>query len=485
MESKSPRPIDPFVMVIFGVTGDLAQNKLLPSLFALFEQGFFPAQFSILGFARREFSDQDLRDHFPALAKETAWPDFASHLFYQQGTFEKEDGYLSLVTRLKDFDRLIGRCALRLFYLATPPVNYETILGFLDRTQLSLGCGQDSDQWTRVIVEKPFGTDLETARALDKTCSLIFKEEQIFRVDHYLGKETVQNMLAFRFANGIFEPAWNKDHLNHVQILWAERKGVEERGKFFDSIGLLRDIAQNHLMQLIAAVAMEPPSSFVKEAIRNARTEAIRSLRCLEPEEVTKYTVRGQYEGYLRELDIPAESGTETFVAFKCFVDSPRLAGVPFYVLAGKKMPVDLVQISLVFNQTCHLLFDEFGCPEIGNALTIRIQPNEGISMRFIAKRPGVGLALQPVNMRFSYEQEFEEKISDAYQRILLDIFKGDQTLCSRSDELDYSWEFVSRILAGWKGSAAPALHSYRRGTWGPEAAVELLKADGKSWLRD
>jgi glucose-6-phosphate 1-dehydrogenase len=370
-----------------------------------------------------------------------------------------------------------------LLYLATPPSNYEAILGYLDKTGLSKGCGQGSNKWTRLIVEKPFGSDLETARSLDKTCSLLFEEKQIFRVDHYLGKEPVQNMLAFRFANGIFEPIWNNKYIDHVQITWAEKKGIEERGKFFDGIGLLRDIAQNHLMQLMAAVAMEAPKSFVKESIRDARAAAIQAIKLIEPDEVAKYVVRGQYEGYKKEKDVAADSNTETFVAVKFFVESPRLTGVPFYVRAGKKMPEDMVEISIVFTQTCRLLFEEYGCPEIGNVLTIRIQPDEGISMRFIAKEPGVKLALKTVSMKFSYKDEFEGKIADAYERILLDIFKGDQTLCNRSDELDYSWELVTGILKGWKSKSAPPLLNYPGGEWGPKEADDLIKRDGRNWL--
>jgi glucose-6-phosphate 1-dehydrogenase len=475
----------PFVMVIFGVTGDLAQNKLMPSLFSLFRQNYLPEEFSIIGFSRREMNDDQLKDYFVKLKNERGWDDFARHLGYQRGMFEEEPGYLSLIEKLNAYDKQLGDCAMRLFYLATPPTNYQSILNHLDKTKLSQGCGQGSNKWTRVIVEKPFGRDLETARALDKACSLIFEERQIFRVDHYLGKETVQNMLTFRFANGFFEPIWNNNYIDHVQIIWAEKKGVEERGGFFDGVGLLRDIAQNHLMQLIAAVVMEPPWSFIKEEVRSARAAAIQSILLIEPDEVSKYVVRGQYAGYQKEKGVASGSQTETFVALKLFVDTPRFAGVPFYIRAGKKMPQDVVEISMVFKQTCHILFEEFGCPEIGNVLTIRIQPDEGISIRFIAKKPGVKLALQPVKMKFSYQEGFEEKIIEAYERILLDIFMGDQTLCSRSDELDYSWELVTGILEGWEGKNAPELFFYQPGGWGPKEAEDLVQRDGRSWLKE
>jgi glucose-6-phosphate 1-dehydrogenase len=475
----------PFVMVIFGVTGDLSQNKLIPSLFSLFKQKLLPQEFSIIGFSRREMNSEDLRSYFAKLQGENGWNDFASHMIYQEGIFEEEHGYLALIEKLNEYDKKVGECAMRLFYLATPPLNYEAILGYLDKTKLSKGCGQSSNKWTRVIVEKPFGSDLETAKALDKACSLIFEERQIFRVDHYLGKETVQNMLTFRFANGIFEPIWNKTYIDHVQISWSEKKGVEERGKFFDAVGLLRDIAQNHLIQLVAAVAMEPPKSFMKEEIRSARAAAIQSIRPIQPEEVHGSVVRAQYDGYRNEKDVASDSKTETFVAMKFFVDTPRLADVPFYMRAGKKMPQDMVEISIVFTQTCHILFEEYGCPETGNVLTIRIQPDEGISMRFIAKKPGVKMALQHVKMKFSYKEGFEDKMIEAYERILLDIFMGDQTLCSRSDELDHSWELITKILKGWSAKAAPELYGYQSGEWGPKEADDLIKRDGRLWLKE
>jgi glucose-6-phosphate 1-dehydrogenase len=484
VESSASMTISaPFAMVIFGVTGDLSQNKLLPALFSLFKQKLLPEEFSIIGFSRREMSSEELKNFFIKLKNIEGWEDFASHLIYQQGMFEEEQGYLALIDKLKQFDSKIGDCAIRLFYLATPPANYDVILGYLDKTQLSKGCDQGSNKWTRVIVEKPFGRDLETAKALDKTCSLLFEEKQIFRVDHYLGKETVQNMLTFRFANGIFDPAWNKNYIDHVQISWGEKKGIEQRGKFFDGIGLLRDIAQNHLMQLVAAVAMEPPRSYIKEVIRDARAAAIQSIRLIEPDQVSQYVIRGQYEGYRDEKDVVPDSDTETFVAAKFFVDTPRFAGVPFYIRAGKKTPVDIVEISIFFKQICHVLFKEYGCPEIGNVLTIRIQPDEGISVQFIAKKPGVKLALKTVSMKFSYKEEFEEKVTEAYERILVDIFKGDQTLCSRSDELGHSWELITKILEGWSGPGAPRVLSYKPGKWGPKEADDLINKDGRKWL--
>lgn len=479
----------PFVLVVFGATGDLMENKLLPALFKLYKEKRLGEKFYIIGFARRPFTDEKYRRLvYDTINKKRVnrnqndWQKFSKNIFYQQGLFEEKSGYEELIDRLNKFDQKMGACITRLFYLATPPDNYQMILDFLHRTKLSEGCGQGSSKWTRLIIEKPFGKDLETARALDKKLSQIFDEKQIFRVDHYLGKETVQNILTFRFANGIFDPVWNKNYLDHVQITFAETKGIERRGNFFDGVGMLRDVGQNHLMQLVASVAMEQPKSFSKEGLRDERAKVIKALKCIEENEVEKYVVRGQYESYRSEKNVPRNSSTETFIAMKFFVNTPRFENIPFYVRAGKKMPKNTVEISLVFLQTCHILFKEYGCPEIGNVLTIRIQPNEGISIRMIAKKPGAKLALETVNMDFTYEEAFMTKGVEAYEKILLDIFKGDQMLFNRSDELSSSWEFITKILKGWESQKLPLL-TYEQGSWGPKEADELIELDGRKWL--
>jgi glucose-6-phosphate 1-dehydrogenase len=500
--------MSPFVIVIFGATGDLAQHKLIPALFSLYKEKRLGSEFYIVGFARREFSDEEYRNMLRnelSLENGEEWKAFAQNLHYQQGLFDEEKGYLELINKLNGFDKKVGACITRLFYLATPPVNYEMILQNLSDTKLSEGCGPafdkatagkqglDISKWTRLAIEKPFGKDLETARELDRKLSSIFEERQIYRVDHYLAKETVQNMIAFRFANSIFDPVWNKEHIDHVQITFAEKKGIGKRGKFFDGIGMLRDVAQNHLLQLLAAVAMEQPKSFTKESVRDERAKAIKAIRLIKPTDVAKYVVKGQYEGYLDEKDIVRTSKTDTFAAMKLFVDTPRFDGVPFYLRAGKKMAEDRVDIKIVFKQTCHLLFREYGCPEIGNVLTIKIQPNEGIGIRAIVKTPGhpfaesyggakQQLSLDTVEMKFSYHEEFNQRKIDAYEKLLLDILMGDQMLFNRSDELESSWQLISNILSAPVKENSVILQ-YEEGTWGPREANDLIEKDNRRWL--
>lgn len=497
----------PFILVLFGATGDLAKNKLLPSLFALFIKQQLPSNFFIYGFARREMTNKQFGDFFkkdilhsiPEEEKEDAWDEFAKHLFYQGGLFDEEMGYVELGKKLHALDEKMGACVTRVYYLATPPSNYESILQNLVSSKLSEGCGSHFAKaprdkqgslrvetgergLVRIAIEKPFGKDLETAKALDMQLSKIFDEQQIFRVDHYLGKETVQNLLIFRFANGIFDPIWNKEYIDHVQITWSEKKGIGSRGKFFDGVGMLRDVGQNHLMQLIAAASMEMPRSFSKEGVRDVRAKAIKDLICIEPNEVASRVVRGQYKGYLDEKNVAPNSQTETFVAMKFFVNSERFRDIPFYVRAGKGMEENVVAIHIVFKQTCHILFREIGCPEDGNVLSIRIQPNEGVSLKIIAKTPGSKLLLSPTNMHFNYNEQFGTQGTDAYEKVLTDIVTGDQMLFNRSDELEASWAFIEKIIKGW-GASKMAVLPYESGSDGPDAAKKLIEQDGKKWI--
>jgi glucose-6-phosphate 1-dehydrogenase len=475
----------PFVIVIFGATGDLAQHKLLPALFNLYKNKQMGEKFYIVGFARREFSDEQyahmLGDELE-VHKDPEWQAFAKNIYYQQGLFDQPDGYDDLIKKLNGFDKEIGACITRVFYLATPPDNYGNILHNLTESKLSEGCGQGSEQWTRLAIEKPFGKDLDNARALDKKIANIFEEKQIFRVDHYLGKETVQNMIAFRFANSIFEPLWNKEFIDHIQITFAEKEGVRTRGRFFDGVGILRDVGQNHLLQMLATVAMEMPKSFSKESVRDARANAIKAIRHISPEDVSKFVAIGQYEGYREEKNVDPHSETETFTAMKLFVDTPRFEEVPFYLRLGKKMEKEMMDIKVVFKQTCHLLFKEYGCPEVGNVLTIRIQPDEGITMQVIAKQPGSKLGLATVNMNFSYHQAFGGHGADAYEKILTDILVGDQMLFNRSDELESSWQLISDILEGLE-KEKKEIPVYPQGSWGPPKAFALIEKDSRKWL--
>ncbi|HYM65180.1 MAG TPA: glucose-6-phosphate dehydrogenase, partial [Candidatus Sulfotelmatobacter sp.] len=481
-ESFESYVTQPFIMVIFGATGDLAHNKLIPSLFSLFKKHMITSEFLIIGFSRRDVTDEEYRNFFPQLSKEKEWKYFALHLRYQNGDFIEEKGYLELIDKLNSFDKQMGACITRFFYLATPPVNYTPILNYLHSTKLSEGCGQGSNKWTRIVIEKPFGKDLKTAIALDKKLSQIFEEKQIFRVDHYLGKETVQNMIAFRFANGIFEPVWNNNYIENVQITFFETKGVGTRGKFFEGVGILRDVGQNHLMQLLATVAMERPKRFEKESIRDERAKVIKAIRNILPSKVFKFVVKGQYKTYKKEIDVSKNSRTETFAAVKLFVNTKRFKNVPFYLRIGKKMHKESVYISIVFKQTNHELFKEYQTLEKQNVLTIRIQPNEGISLKLIAKKPGAKLSLNEVNMKFNYSEEFGEKVFDAYEKILLDIFAGDQMLFNRSDELAYSWKFITNILKGWEKHKTKML-VYNDNSQGPKEAIDLIEKDKRKWM--
>lgn len=501
-----------FVIVIFGATGDLAQHKLFPALYSLFKKGRLGEKFYIIGFSRKDFTDKDYRsllaDRWQVNVDPTTdvWDKFAGHIYYQQGFFDELKGYEELKEKLRKFEKEAGTDLMKLFYLATPPSKYLDILKQLQLSKLSEGGKNEGKittagkptfamsnvatagrQLIRLAVEKPFGKDLENARELDKLLAELFDEQKIYRVDHYLAKETVQNMIAFRFANGIFEPVWNKNFIDHVQITFAEKKGVGRRGSFFDDIGILRDVMQNHLMQLVATVAMEQPKSFTKEAVRDARAAAIKAIRCIEPDEVESSVVRGQYVGYRNEVNVKPDSMTETFAAMRMYVDTPRFDGVPFYIRAGKMLEENIVEIKLVFIQTCHILFKEYGCPEIGNVLTIKIQPDEGIDMRVIVKQPQAKLALGTVDMKFSYKENFGAYGDSAYEKLLMDIFSGDQMLFNRTDELESSWKFISKIMEGWKRQnniKGFALPIYDPDSWGPGEASELIEGDGRKWIK-
>ncbi len=483
----------PFILVIFGATGDLMYRKLMPGLYKLIAEKELDSPIFIVGVGRRKI----FKDEFAAMMEEavkdsvkekfdpTIWQNILSGLDYQQGFFEENKLYSDLVTLVEQFDKKLNACIPRFFYLATPPEHYEDILTRLQGSKLAEGCGQGTPKYTRLLIEKPFGKDLATAQALEKLLSSIFEERQIYRIDHYLGKETVQNLLAFRFANGIFEPTWNNQFIDHIQIHLAEEEGVGNRGAFYDGVGALRDVVQNHMLQMLALTAMEQPRAFDPSSIRDERARVLKSIIAIEPNDAAKNVVRGQYEGYLKEKDVDPASTTETFVSLRLMLEGKRWQGVPFYLRTGKKLTRQETEISIHYKKpvVCYgdvCLFDE--AKVLRNVLSIRIQPDDSINLRLMTKKPGFGMELTQTFMNFRYREAFPDFNSpDAYERLLLDAIRGDQTLFARSDAIEASWAFVTKILEGWEKQTLP-LPVYKPGTWGPAESEALIEKDKRHW---
>ncbi len=497
----------PCTMVICGATGDLTQRKLGPALYNLMLGGFLPPEFTVVGFARRSLSDEDFRDHLREgidsysrnrPVKESVWKSFSDAIRYHRGEFHEPQAYTELATLLDQIDRDRGTAGNRLFYLAVPPVLYPEILRQLGASGLSADGERRRDGkrgWVRVIVEKPFGYDLGSARKLNREIRDSFEEEQIYRIDHYLGKETVQNLAVFRFGNGLFEPIWNRRYIDSVQVTVAETVGVEGRGEFYDQTGALRDIVQNHGLQLVTMFAMEPPVEFAAPDLRDEKLKVLRAIHPMAVSEVAGRSVRGQYvsgwvEGekmrsYRDEPEVDPESQTETYVALKLVIDSWRWAGVPFYLRTGKAMPTRVTEIAVQFRRAPLALFARTGTPQIEpNILAIRIQPDEGILIRFGAKVPGQGLQIRSVNMDFRYGSSFAVDSPDAYETLLLDAMIGDASLFTRDDEVERAWEILDPVLRSWKEDRGGPLHFYGAGTWGPPAADDLLERDNHAWRR-
>ncbi|MBI1975727.1 MAG: glucose-6-phosphate dehydrogenase [Candidatus Vogelbacteria bacterium] len=464
----------PTTIIILGATGDLSQKKLIPALLDLFAKGYLPDVFRVVGFARRSFTDDAFRDFLrTAIEKNTrVHPDalideFLQRVSYQSGLFDKVSDYTLLKEHLSALDSNLGLCANKLIYLAVPPEHYSKIFENIASSSISNLCGGEG-VWTRVLVEKPFGKDLETARSLDAKLGALFREEQIFRIDHYLAKEALQNVLMFRFSNSLFEPMWNNDHIERVEISLHEAGGVGARGALYDGVGALRDIGQNHLLQMLALVAMEHPGAVTADAIRFARAAVFKKLRRVSGNGGAMHMRRGQYEGYRTEANVAADSQTETYFCLMAHIDSPRWKGVPFYLHSGKKLAEDKVEISIHFKETQSCL-----CPNTmgaehhhRNVLAFRIQPDEGISVRFWAKVPGFDLELEPKTLSFSYNVhggKFSEP-PDAYERVLYDCIRGDQTLFASTEEILAEWEFITPILDAWRSHP---LESYRVGSQG------------------
>ncbi|HSS93578.1 MAG TPA: glucose-6-phosphate dehydrogenase [Candidatus Dormibacteraeota bacterium] len=492
------RVAEPALMVIFGATGDLSARKLLPALYNLAKQRLLPAGFAVVGAAIDNLDDAGFRKHAAekiALFSRTQPVDsqvlqsFLEAVFYVKVDFSKLEDFKALARKLDELDHTRHVGGNRVFYCATPPPTYETITEQLMATAVNAGPG-----YHRIVIEKPFGSDLKSARELNKIVQRVFHEDSVYRIDHYLGKETVQNIMAFRFANTIFEPVWNCHFIDSVQITAAEEIGVENRGAYYDRAGAMRDIVQNHVLQLLALTAMEPPIAFEANAVRDEKVKVLKAIRPISDEEVVKATVRGQYTsgwvlgehvpGYREEPNVAPGSLTETFVALRLYVDNWRWAGVPFYIRAGKRMPKRATEIRILFSRPPHLTFGRKAAQELDpNSIILRIQPEEGISLRFGAKVPAAGIRLRSVAMDFLYASSFLIEVPEAYERLLLDCMIGDATLFTRADEVETAWALVDPVEAAWR-DGRPPLQMYPAGTWGPPAAAKLLEAEGREWHR-
>lgn len=490
--------IKPFTMVIFGGSGDLSRRKLLPTLYHLCKDQNLPDEFFIIAFASSERSDDDYREFVQKAIVEfgdekpegECWNSFSRHLFYISGEFHDKKSYEKLTQRLEDIAAVDRDGSMEvIYYLAVPPQFLSDIIEQLSTCRLCKGKFE-----SRVIIEKPFGRDRKSAIELNRTIAESFDERQIYRIDHYLGKETVQNILFFRFANSIFEPLWNRRYIDHVQIAVAESIGIENRARFYDRAGVVRDIVQNHLMQLLALVAMEPPIGFEADYIRNEKVKVYRTVRLTDEQYIDQFMVRGQYgagridgtavPSYRAEKDVVSDSDTATFFAGKFYIDNWRWAGVPFYLRSGKRLKKRVTEISIHFKQPPLKLFSSACEIREPNILVLRVQPREAISLHFGVKHPGIGNQLYPVTMGFSYEKDLQGDVHYPlpYERLLLDCMKGDQTLFARQDGIEAMWSLVDPINERWEHTPAPEFPNYASGTWGPEAAEELMRREGRQW---
>jgi len=489
---RLPRTPEPCALVIFGASGDLTRRKLIPAVYSLAVRDLLPERFAIVGVARTEETDAKFRARMKDAVREfgrdrldeKVWKRLAEGMHYVATDFAADDGEDALVELLGRIDEERGTAGNRVFYLAVPPKAISTLIEEIGSRR------GERKGWTRLIVEKPFGTDRASARRLNAELARYFHEKEIFRIDHYLGKETVQNMLALRFANGIFEPIWNRQFVDHVEITVAESIGIEGRASFYESAGAIRDVFQNHLLQLVALTAMEPPVDFTADSVRNEKVKVLQAIRPPGARRV----VRGQYgrghiegkrvPGYREEPGVSGTSTTETFVAAKLYVDNWRWAGTPFYVRTGKRMPKRETTIAIQFNRAPHPPFAKEASEGVApNVLVVHVQPDEGVSLGIGAKVPGQGMSLRTVHMDFLYGGAFRTELPEAYERLILDCLLGDATLFTRADEVDEQWKLVDSVLSGWKRHRT-SFPNYEAGTWGPKASAALLHRDGREWRR-
>jgi len=495
-DRRLPRVPEPCALVVFGVTGDLARKKLLPAIYDLANRGLLPADFALLGFARRDWGDGD----FAALAKKAAkthartqwnddvWRRLNENLQFVPGSFDDDQAFDTLAETLDNLRNTHGIKGNAAFYLSIPPPMFPVVLKQMERT--GMASNERSGGWRRVVVEKPFGHDLDSARELNELVDTVFTANDVFRIDHYLGKETVQNLMALRFANQLFEPIWNSHYVDSVQITMAEDVGIGGRAAFYDATGAARDVLQNHLLQLLALTAMEEPVEFAAEEIR---TEKIKVLRAVSlPPDLDASAIRGQYDqgwlagerakAYRDEEDIPPDSKTETYAAVRLGVETRRWAGVPFYMRTGKRLPRRVTEIGILFKRAPHLPFSRTDTQELGhNQLVIRVQPDEGVTLKFGSKVPGSSMEVRDVAMDFLYGEAFTEASPEAYERLILDVLIGDATLFPRNDEVEASWKVIDPLEEFWAGKAP---YLYRAGEWGPKEADEMLARDGREWRR-
>ncbi|MBI3342304.1 glucose-6-phosphate dehydrogenase [Candidatus Curtissbacteria bacterium] len=474
----------PIAFVIFGATGDLAKKRIFPALFKLYTQNLLPTQIKVICAARTVYTSESFQDYVYENLKienRAAFDDFAKTIEYLPIDVAEDKNLKDVTAAISKFEKEVDACPQTIYYMSIAPDIFSSAIENLGAEGLNISCSVHNSK-PRIIIEKPFGSSLESALTLKLLLEKYFDEEQIYRIDHYLGKETVQNIFAFRFGNEIFEPTWSNEYIDHIQIITSESIGVEKRGEFYDRAGALRDITQNHLLQLLSIITMEEPKGFNPKDINERKLAVLKDVKTLSPEEVAQSTVRGQYEGYLQEEKINPKSQTETYALVKLEVDNPRWRGVPIYMRTGKKLMGKVTSIIVQFKDTRHKLFGDLDMKPTPNHIILQIQPNEGIGIRLVAKKPGLETTIEPVDMEFCYKNTFDEPQPEAYERLIMDVVQGDQSLFISQEVIEQCWRIIDPIKDAWSSNKVP-LATYKPGTWGPTEADELLKHDKRDWL--